>query len=55
MRVIVIDLVRRALFELPYDIVEVAVVRLEFFRCRVKGAFNPKGSFAREEAYHLPE
>ena len=52
---IAVDLIRRALLELRYDVVEVTAVRLDFFRCRVKGTFNPQGSFAREEAYHLPE
>ena len=38
---IAVDLIRGAFLELSYDIVKVAVVRLEFFRRRVKGAFNP--------------
>lgn len=39
--VIIINLIRRALLELGYDIVEVTVVRLGLFRRRVKCAFNP--------------
>ena len=41
MCVIAVDLVRRALLEPSNDIVKVTIVRLAFFRRKVKGAFNP--------------
>ena len=38
---IAVDLIRWAFLELSYDIVKISVVRLGFFRRRLKGAFNP--------------
>lgn len=38
---IAVDLIGGALLELRYNVVEVSVVRLQFFRRRVKSAVNP--------------
>ena len=41
MRMVDVDLIRGALLELGYNIVQITVIRLRFFRRRVKDAFDP--------------